>query len=188
MSDRVRYWQTMAAERAEVMRQVFWDPDREFFLDFEWKIEERSPCLSLAGFFPLWAGWATLEQAAALVKRWLPSFLMPGGLVTSLEHFPGRQWACPNGWAPLQWLVAGGLDRYGYNAEATEVRRRFCDTAVRDFASRGTLLEKYNVADPNAKPESGYYGLIEGFGWTNGVIVDFARRLGQLHGEAAPID
>jgi alpha,alpha-trehalase len=84
--------------------------------------------------------------------------------------------------------VAGGLDRYGYHAEAAEIRRRFCDTAARDFASRGTLLEKYNVADPNAKPESGYYGLIEGFGWTNGVFVDFARRLGQLHGEPAPTD
>ena len=186
--DRARYWEMMAAERAEVMRDVFWDPDREFFMDFEWKTEQRSSCLSLAGFYPLWAGWATREQAAAMVTRWLPQFLMPGGLVTSLEQFPGRQWASPNGWAPLQWIVAGGLDRYGYHAEATEVRKRWSDTCSRGFAHGGTLLEKYNVANPIAKPESGYYGLIEGFGWTNGVFVDFARRLGLAHGEAAPGD
>ncbi len=187
-NDRARYWESVAAERAEVMREVFWDPHREFFLDFDWKAEERSPLPSLAGFYPLWAGWATKEQAAAAVARWLPQFLMPGGLVTTLDSFPGRQWACPNGWAPLQWLVASGLDSYGFREEAAEVRRRWCDTCARDFATRGTLLEKYNVADPTAKPESGYYGLVEGFGWTNAVFVDFARRLGQAPGEPVPAD
>jgi alpha,alpha-trehalase len=170
------------------MREVFWDKEREFFLDFDWKLEERSPCPSLAGFYPMWAGCATTEQAAALVARWLPRFLLPGGLVTTLDHFPGRQWSHPNGWAPLQWIIAGGLDRYGYHAEATTVRQRWNDTCAGDFAKRGTLLEKYNVADPSAKPESGYYGLVEGFGWTNGVFVDFARRLGNAPGEAVPTD
>ena len=185
---RARYWEAMAAERAAVMHEVFWDPEREFFLDFDWRREQHSGCLSLAGFYPLWAGWATPAQAEALVTRWLPQFLKPGGLVTSLDSFPGRQWASPNGWAPLQWMVAGGLDRYGYRAEADEVRRRWCETCIRDFATRGTLLEKYNVVDPGSKPECGYYGLVEGFGWTNGVFVDFARRLGMTTGEAAPAD
>ncbi|MBA4064336.1 MAG: alpha,alpha-trehalase [Isosphaera sp.] len=186
--DRARYWETVSDERAAVMRELFWDPHREFFLDFDWKHGERSPCPSLAGFFPLWAGWATQQQADAVVARWLPKFLLPGGLVTSLDAFPGRQWAYPNGWAPLQWVVAGGLDRYGFGAEAEEVRRRWCATCAADFAARGTLLEKYNVAEPAAKPESGYYGLVEGFGWTNGVLVDFARRLGLMPGEPAPAD
>ena len=117
------------------------------------------------------------------MARWLPAFSMPGGLATTLDHFPGRQWASPNGWAPLQWLVAGGLDRYGFHDQATEIRRRWCDTCSRDFATRGTLLEKYNVANPGQKPECGLYGLVEGFGWTNSVFVDFARRLGLAHGE-----
>ena len=177
--NRARYWETVSDERAAVVQELFWSPELEFFLDFDWKREERSPLASLAGFYPMWAGWATQEQAAAAVARWLPRFLMPGGLVTTLDHFPGRQWACPNGWAPLQWLVANGLDRYGFHAEATEVRRRWCDTCARDFSVRGTLLEKYNVADPTEKPECGYYGLVEGFGWTNSVFVDFARHLGE---------
>ena len=45
-----------------------------------------------------------------------------------------------------------------------------------------SMLEKYNVVEPLAKPESGVYGLVEGFGWTNAVFVDFARRLGKLTG------
>src|SRR4029077_16815798 len=59
--DRARYWESVAAERAAVMREVFWDAEKEFFLDFDWKVEERSPVPSIAGFYPLWAGWATPE-------------------------------------------------------------------------------------------------------------------------------
>jgi alpha,alpha-trehalase len=187
-SNRARYWEELSEERAAAMRELFWDAEREFFHDFDWKNETRGRNPSLAGFYPLWAGWATQEQAAAVVSRWLPQFLLPGGLVTALDQFSGRQWAYPNGWAPLQWIAAGGLDRYGFHAEANEVRRRWCDTCAHDFAQRGTLLEKYNVAEPAAKPESGYYGLVEGFGWTNAVFVDFARRLGLTPGDAVPLD
>src|SRR5262245_26770084 len=186
--DRARYWEAVAAERSAVMQEVFWDSERELFVDFDWRTEERSPLPSLAAFYPLWAGWARREQAEALVRRWLRQFLMPGGLVTTLDKFPGRQWSSPNGWAPLQWLAAGGLDRYEFHAEANEIRRRWCDLCARDFGRCGTFLEKYNVTDPAAKPECGYYGLIEGFGWTNGVFVDFARRLGLTHGEPVPPD
>ena len=73
--------------------------------------------------------------------------------------------------------MAAGLDRYGFAAEAADVRRRWCDTCAADFAKRGTLREKYNVAEPTADPEGGYYGTVEGFGWTNAVFADFARVL-----------
>ena len=171
------YWREAAEARAATMRELMWDADKGFFFDFEWKSEVRCPCLSLAGFFPLWAGLATPAQANEMVSRWLPKILLPGGLVTSLDPFPGRQWAYPNGWAPLQWLAASGLDRYGFTAEATEVRKRWCNTCAHGFTAMGTMSEKYNVAEPHREPEHGVYGLVEGFGWTNGVFVDFARAL-----------
>ena len=172
-----QYWRGAAETRGETLRELMWDPKKGFFFDFDWKREERCSCLSAAGFFPLWAGLATQDQAHEVVTRWLPQFLLPGGIVTSLEPFPGRQWAYPNGWAPLQWIVAAGLDRYGFAAEANEVRRRWCNTCAHGFTTLGTMLEKYNVADPHRAPEGGHYGLVEGFGWTNGVFVDFARTL-----------
>jgi alpha,alpha-trehalase len=39
------------------------------------------------------------------------------------------------------------------------------------------MWEKYNVVETGANPEIGLYGSLAGFGWTNGVFVDFARRL-----------
>lgn len=182
------FWSAFAVERAAVMHEVFWDAEAGFFFDFDWKAQKRDGFASLAGFYPLWAGWATPDQAAEVVERWLPQFLKPGGLVTDLKACPGRQWSHPNGWAPLQWLVAAGLDRYGFKAEAAEVRYRWCETCAAGFAATGTLLEKYNVVTPEARPECGLYGLIEGFGWTNAVFVDFARRLGRAPGAPVSVE
>jgi alpha,alpha-trehalase len=59
------------------------------------------------------SGW---DHSTRCDERWLLKFLQSGGLVTTLQAAPDKQWAWPNGWAPLQWIVAEGLDRY----------RRYC--------------------------------------------------------------
>jgi alpha,alpha-trehalase len=170
-------WRARATQRAEMMENLMWDEAQGFFFDYDFKNERRNPHPSLAGFYPLWAGWATLDQAARVVRDWLPRFLQPGGLVTTLEEQAGRQWAWPNGWAPLQWIVTAGLDRYGYTAEATACRRAWCDNCAGVFAATGLMWEKYNVVAPGVHAEGGLYGHVLGFGWTNGVFTDFARRL-----------
>ena len=186
--DRAQFWDAVAAERAVTMRELFWDAGQGFYFDYDWKHREPSPTASLAGFYPLWAGWATQAEANVVVEKWLPQFLVAGGVVTSLDAYSGRQWAHPNGWAPLHWITAAGLDRYGFHDAANDVRRRWCDTCAATFAVRGTLLEKYNVVEPSAAPAGGLYGLVQGFGWSNAVVVDFARKLGLTPGEAVPID
>jgi len=170
-------WQERARARAATMGALMWDDEQGLFLDYDWAHGRRTPHPSLATFYPLWAGLATPEQATRLVAEWLPRFLLPGGLVTTLEERAGRQWAYPNGWAPLQWIVAEGLDRYGYESEAQRVRRVWCDTCATVYAATGAMWEKYNVVGPGARPEEGLYGSVRGFGWSNAVFADFARRL-----------
>ena len=139
----------------------------------------------------MWAGLATKQHVLHMVRYWLPKFLYPGGLATSVldpdvpNGLTTRQWAFPNGWAPLQWIVVAGLERYGYRNEAQVVRRWWCDNCAHVFRNgagsdafgRGTLLEKYNVAHVGQPPVAGLYGTGVGFGWSNAVFVDFARAL-----------
>jgi len=40
------------------------------------------------------------------------------------------------------------------------------------FNSTGKLMEKYNVVDTNIKAGGGEYPLQDGFGWTNGVLLN----------------
>ena len=182
MATRERYWRDRAEVRRLTMLPLFWDEEQGLFLDYDYRNERRNPLPSLACFFPLWAGLAAPEQAARMVADWLPRFERPGGLVTSLDERAGRQWAAPNGWAPLQWLVTAGLERYGYHEEASRIRRRWCDHCARVFAATGTMWEKYNVVDTEYRAEGGLYGSVTGFGWSNAVFADFARRLGGAAG------
>lgn len=162
------------------MSRLLWNDDDAIFYDYNFVTQQQTPIPSLAAFYPLWAGVASAEQARRMVHVWLPRFLQEGGLVTSLDTQLGRQWAWPNGWAPLQWIVAEGLDRYGFNAEATSVRERWCTTCATMFGRTNVLWEKYDVVNPGSGGEEGLYGHVTGFGWTNGVFVDFARKLARV--------
>src|SRR5690606_36459391 len=94
--ERAVEWDVRAAGRAQTMHEVFWDEEQGFFLDYDYVAQQRNPTPTLAGFYPLWAGWATAEQAERAVRDWLPRFEQPGWLVTSLSAQAGRQWAWPN--------------------------------------------------------------------------------------------
>jgi alpha,alpha-trehalase len=171
-------WRERATARAATTNRLMWDEEKGFYFDYDWVNGRRNPHLSLAGFYPLWAGIASPDQAERAIREWLPEFEYPGGLVTTKEEKAGRQWAYPNGWAPLQYLVVGGLERYGYQVEARRIMEKWCVNCAAVFAATGAMWEKYNVVQTGANPEIGLYGSLAGFGWTNGVFVDFARRLG----------
>lgn len=170
-------WEARAEQRAKAMTELMWDEELGFFFDYDFVNKRRTLTPSLAGFFPLWSGTATKRQAERMVELWLPKFEKDGGLVTTLQVMAGRQWAAPNGWAPLQWLITAGLEKYGFTDEATCIRRKWHDLCLKTFQKTGTLWEKYNVVDMNHIPEEGLYGSVLGFGWTNGVYVDFDRAL-----------
>lgn len=172
---RAARWAQAAETRAADINATMWDEDAGFYFDYNWRERRRNPHPSLAGFFPLWAGVASRAQSERIVKDWLPRFLQPGGLVTTLQAAPDKQWAWPNGWAPLQWIVAEGLDACGQHGKAARVRLTWLNTCNTQFERTGAFWEKYNVVDPDATVEHGVYGQLRGFGWTNGVFVDFAR-------------
>ncbi len=175
--DEAAAWRAKAEERRQTIQELMWSEADGYYFDYDYKHQHQTPSASLAGFFALWAGAATPEQAARMVKHWLPKFEYPGGLVTTLESKAGRQWAFPNGWAPLQWIVTEGLDRYGFSEHARRIRRAWCDNVAQVFEQTGRLWEKYNVVEPFREAEEGLYGQVPGFGWTNAIFVDFTKKL-----------
>jgi alpha,alpha-trehalase len=174
---RAQRWEQRAALRAETIRRLMWDATAGYYLDYDYVNARRTPTPTLAGFYALWSGVATPEQAERMITEWLPRFEQPGGLVTSLAAQAGRQWAWPNGWAPLQWIVVQGLENYGHDADARRIRTAWCDLCASMYERTGVLWEKYNVVSPGDEGEEGLYGHVKGFGWTNGVFVDFVRAL-----------
>jgi alpha,alpha-trehalase len=106
------------------------------------------------------------------IKQHIPTFLSPGGMVTSTVK-SGFQWDYPNGWAPLQWIVIQGLKHYGFEREATEIAKRWIHLCTQVFLTHGKLYEKYNVVQLNIDTV-GRYPSQEGFGWTNAIYEKIA--------------
>lgn len=178
----VDMWQERAAVRKAAMDELMWSPSRDFYYDYDFARQRRGTVSSLAGFYPMWAGMVSDEQAAALVRA-LHKFESKGGVTTTDQQFnqrlPGQlpgtgntptQWAYPNGWAPLHFIVVRALQRYGYHEDAKRIAMKWLRTNLSWFRRDGVFLEKYNVVNPDKPPAKGVYPSQTGFGWTNAVF------------------
>lgn len=170
-------WEVAAEHRKQAMDELMWSNLRGQYYDYNYDKEKRGTVSSLAGLYPLWAGMADKKQADQMVKA-LRRYENRGGLATTdaqqLSHFvPGAlptQWAYPNGWAPLHYLIIKGLERYGYHVDAKRIAMKWLKTNLNWFNQNGVFLEKYNVVNPEKPPAKGVYPSQTGFGWTNAVF------------------
>ncbi len=173
-----KQWQEKALARKNTMDELMWSSTRSFYYDYNYAKEKRGNVTSLAGFYPMWAGMVDDKRAKTLVKA-LKRFENKGGLTTTdmqpfnqmvaLDSFP-TQWSYPNGWAPLQYIVIKGLERYGYHDDARRIAMKWLNTNLQWFNKHGVFLEKYNVVNTEKPPLKGVYPSQTGFGWTNAVF------------------
>ncbi|MDB5161363.1 MAG: hypothetical protein JWO96_743 [Candidatus Saccharibacteria bacterium] len=175
-------WEQAAHKRRMTINELMWSDLRGFYYDYDYTKKHRGNVDSLAAYYTMWAGIASEKQAAKLVSG-LRKFENKGGLATTdampLNQFvPGgqpMQWAYPNGWAPLHFIVVRGLQKYGYHKEARRVALKWIDTNHKWFNKNGVFLEKYNVVQTEKPPVKGLYPSQTGFGWTNSIFELFCQ-------------
>ena len=165
----------IAAGREAAIQKYLWNELEGFYYDYDIVQGRQSKAMTLAGVFPLFFKVATDEQAKAVARTVEENFLMPGGVVTTLEA-TGQQWDAPNGWAPLQWITIVGLENYGHHELAAEIASRWIQLNSDVFKRTGKLMEKYNVVDTHLEAGGGEYPGQDGFGWTNGVFLALKAR------------
>jgi alpha,alpha-trehalase len=164
-------WASAAALRKAAMDKYLWNPTVGLYMDYDFVEQTRSTYHYLTSAYPLWAGAASDTQAA-IVARHLTEFEHSGGLAMSTTD-SGTQWDLPYGWAPTTWLAVGGLEAYGFHAQASRVAREFSTAVEQNFDRDRTIREKYNVVDGSANiaVAAGYKANVVGFGWTNAVYL-----------------
>lgn len=175
-------WDNTAMLRKVIINKLMWDRIRGLYYDFNYVREKRTTTSSLAAYFPMWAGMVDEKQAAAMVKA-LRRFEHKGGLTTTDALPLGQfvigsmptQWAYPNGWAPLQFIVVKALERYGYHQDARRIAMKWLKANLQWYNQHHVFLEKYNVVSPEKPPLKGLYPSQTGFGWSNAVFERFCR-------------
>jgi len=177
-----RKWDQAAAKRRMTINKLMWSELKGLYYDYNFVKQNRGGVNSLASYYPMWAGMVDAKQAARLVNS-LKKFEHKGGLATTdapqvSNLVPGAmptQWAYPNGWAPLHFMVVKALQRYGYHEDARRIAIKWLKTNLEWFNKHHVFLEKYNVVQPDKPPAKGTYPSQTGFGWTNAVFERFCR-------------
>jgi alpha,alpha-trehalase len=148
--DKATAWRKKADERAERINQYCWDDKEGFYFEYDYVAQKRLPCYSLNGFWSLWSGIASREQASRVVEH-LKMFDQPFGLTFTDRDYPNPhpnygalEWAYPEAWPPQQIIVAMALRRYGYEQDARAVSRRYIANVVTTWEETGLTWERYN--------------------------------------------
>jgi glycogen debranching enzyme len=119
---------------------------------------------TVAGFLPLWGGVVTEARAEQLV-HWLqapatwPAYPVPSVPLDAPDFHESRYWKGPT-WVNTNWAVIQGLERYGYDDLADDLRRR-----TLDLVDRAGFSEYFS-------PTTGEgYGAAQ-FSWTAALAID----------------
>jgi alpha,alpha-trehalase len=161
----------LARNRRHAIQTYCWSERELRFGDCLWSTGGMTSSINAAALFPLFAGVASEQQADAMASLTERALLAPGGIRTTTMQ-SGEQWDMPNGWAPLQWIAAKGLIRYGYLRLGRVIAHRWSSTVRREYEQFGLLFEKYDV-EQQTPGRGGEYPVQTGFGWTNGVFRAF---------------
>lgn len=137
---------------------------------------ERLPHRIASGFMPLFAGVPGPERSRRLLETlkspafagtaeqpasWLPTYDL-----TALDCQPRKYWRGPI-WINLNWMLYHGLRRYGYHAEADQLR----DASLQLVQQHGCHEYFYPYADA-AEPR----GLgTDAFSWTAALVMDWLQ-------------
>ncbi len=118
---------------ASIFTERFWDETAGLYYDFDRRLGSPIKVNTGLTFLPLYAGLANQNQARRLVEDHLlnPAEYLPGPQVsysitstsrTEPTWEARRYWRGPV-WIILNWLVAGGLSRYGYTSLANTIQQ-----------------------------------------------------------------
>jgi alpha,alpha-trehalase len=166
-----------ATKRKELVTRYCWHEEVGFFFDYNHYTKTQSSFFSLAGFYPLWTGLASDEQAKRMRDQ-LSVFECEGGLANTQSHNLSeefKQWDYPNGWPNQQYIVIFGLTKYGFVDDAKRLAKKWLDLNNVVFNKTGLMWEKYDVV-ALSKGKCARYETQSGFAWTNAVfilLVDF---------------
>ena len=118
--------QRAAAQLREAILDLFWDPERLTFYDFNLTSSARNSFFSAAHFYPLWSGVIPPEvfQASSdnADRREERAFVAYGSALEMILKnykgtFPatfkktGQQWDMPNAWPPHQQIILEALSK-----------------------------------------------------------------------------
>ncbi|CAM7008087.1 MULTISPECIES: alpha,alpha-trehalase [Enterobacter] len=169
-------FEALATARQKAIESHLWNDKEGWYADYDLKSKKVRNQLTAAALFPLYVKAAAQDRADKVAAATSSRLLQPGGIATTTVN-SGQQWDAPNGWAPLQWVAAEGLQNYGKEKVSMDVTWRFLKNVQHTYDREKKLVEKYDVSTTGTGGGGGEYPLQDGFGWSNGVTLKMLDRV-----------
>ena len=163
------------------IENVLWNEEQGVWLDFDLTSGKSRDYFCPSNVWPLWTesydhsrkNMFTSRAMEYLKKQGLEDY--EGGVPTTFSQ-TGQQWDFPNCWPPLEHMMVKGLE----NCDLVEAKDLAYELAAKrvkscylNYVAKGHMFEKYDATSVTKIGGGGEYEIQLGFGWTNGVVMDF---------------
>lgn len=190
------HWERLAKQWRTTIAEVLWNDGDGVWYDWDLANGRHRKYFYPSNVAPLWMGAVDkqfIRKNAPRILTWLDNshgLDFPGGVPTSLSR-SGEQWDFPNAWPPLVSLTVNALealDTKEGSQKAREVAQTWLRACLKGFNSTKQMFEKYDVELPGKIGGGGEYTVQTGFGWSNGVILEFLAKYGHVVTSADSLD
>nr|QPK67214.1 Trehalase 2 [Rondotia menciana] len=186
--EKAAYYRQIHANFIQAIEELLWHEDVGVWLDYSLESGRRRDYFYPSNLSPLWTGCYDKTRKDYFVNRvvnYLDKVKMDifeGGIPTTFEH-TGEQWDYPNAWPPLQYIVIMGLANTHHPEAmryALELGTKWVRSNFEVWRKNTAMLEKYDATILGGLGGGGEYVVQTGFGWSNGVVMAFLNKWGDV--------
>lgn len=171
--------------RQTAIFNVLWNPTKRVWQDLDIAANSHRDYFYASNILPLFASCTgknetKTEKSVLTYLQNLGVLQFAGGFPTSLDT-TGQQWDLPNGWPPLQHMTIWGMSQsqnQQLKAEAFSLANKTIVSNWIAWNRSRNMYEKYSTNISGEGGSGGEYGVQEGFGWSNGVVLELLSMYG----------
>ena len=174
---RIQYFYKLYNQRFLEFQNVFFNKNDNMWYDIL-PTNEQNKVYYASNLTPLWTVANDLPNIVNMTQlmEQVSKLQKTTGIPVSMK-MSGQQWDYPNVWPPMQYLIIKGVGLFD-NKLAKQLSDAFIGNVYCIWHKTNVIYEKYNCCSREAG-HGGEYEVQEGFGWTNGVVLDLVEEYGQ---------
>nr|XP_044251763.1 uncharacterized protein LOC108069416 [Drosophila takahashii] len=181
-------YQDKACGLVKAIRDILWNAQAGIWLDYDLVNNKPRNYFCCTNFAPLWARAFPLvdtDKVSKGVMHYIRSNNLDeqyGGVPHTMNTEAGQKWDYPNVFPPMMFLVVEGLDNLG-TPQAKAMSKRWAHRWVKSnyaaYKYESFMFEKYFCEEFGTSGGASPEHTPVGYGWTNGVVIEFLCKYGK---------